>query len=416
MGVIDPGIGDVAAAGITAGANITSTELTNQANKDIAEANNKLQSEMFYEGQEFNAREAEKAYQRDIDKMKMEQEYNSPLEQVKRYQEAGINPAVAMSGQGGTSGNVTSPTGAPSATTPNIPLLTSPHMQSVDFTPIAQVYKTMVEAKKAGIESTQLEKSFDKVLSNMDLDIESKELNNLLTRVYGPALQNSMVRKNLASARESLAAAYNFRESGKTEESKRALNDSLRLMNDSLSAFYGEEKKYKELEVKSFFDVLNKKFQEIDSNIAKNRSEAALISEQASQLQDMRAFIINEKKWTSRNAENLYKLDSAEVQEKYATLNHYLSYINEHYDQLKQQDKLLVRELEEKLRYLEHTNDWRVYHEVLDGLERTANAVSGFIPLAPERTSSNSSQTIVDPKGGVTTIETENFSSRRKGR
>lgn len=284
MGVIDLGIGDVAGAGITAGANITSTAMTNQANKEIAAENNRLQQEMFYEGQEFNAREAEKAYQRDIDKMKMEQEYNSPLEQVKRYQEAGINPAVALSGQGGTSGNVTSPTGAPSATTPNIPILTSPHMQSIDFTPVAQVYKTLVEAKKAGIESTQLEQSFGKVLKKMDLDIESGELQNFITRVYGPALQDSKIRENIAHAEGLLASAYEARENGQTQESQRMLNEALTQMNYGLRDFYGKERDLKQKELDTFETRMQKQFDEIDSRILANRAEAARQSAEANRV------------------------------------------------------------------------------------------------------------------------------------
>lgn len=280
-------VGDAASAGITAGANITSTSMTNQANKEIAAENNRVQQEMFYEGQEFNAREAEKAYQRDIDKMKMEQEYNSPLEQVKRYQEAGINPAVAMSGQQGTSGNVTSPTGAPSATTPNIPILTSPHMQSIDFTPVAQVYKTMVEAKKAGIESKQLEQSFGKVLKKMDLDIESGELQNFITRVYGPALQDSKIRENIAHAESLLASAYEARENGQTQESQRMLNEALTQMNYGLRDFYGKERDLKQKELDTFETRMNKQFAEIDSRILANRADAARQFAEANRVQEL---------------------------------------------------------------------------------------------------------------------------------
>lgn len=68
------------------------TDSTNDANLKINQMNN-----------EFNAREAEKAFQRESaynDKIRAEdREYNSAKAQVERYREAGLNPSLMMQGQ-----------------------------------------------------------------------------------------------------------------------------------------------------------------------------------------------------------------------------------------------------------------------------------------------------------------------------
>ena len=110
------GIGSMVGSGIATAGNVAATAMTNDANKQIARENNDAQKEMFYSGQEFNHNEAIEAYNRDIQKMQMEQQYNSPVEQVKRYQEAGLNPAVMMSqGIAGSSGNVSAPSASQAA-------------------------------------------------------------------------------------------------------------------------------------------------------------------------------------------------------------------------------------------------------------------------------------------------------------
>ena len=87
------------AAGIAAGASLlgnifgaSNTNKTNQANKEIAQMNN-----------EFNAREAQKAFDRETaynDKIRAEDmAYNSAKAQVERYREAGLNPSIMMQGQ-----------------------------------------------------------------------------------------------------------------------------------------------------------------------------------------------------------------------------------------------------------------------------------------------------------------------------
>ena len=80
-------IAGLAANNETNATNQTIVKKTNEANKAIADENNALQVVMNRVNNQFAHDEAELARQ-----------WNSPVEMAKRFQEAGINPSVAFSG------------------------------------------------------------------------------------------------------------------------------------------------------------------------------------------------------------------------------------------------------------------------------------------------------------------------------
>ena len=122
MGVAQ-GIGTAVSGTAASIGQVRSTELANKANKEIAAQNNQtsiqiarennaLQLQSMRESNEFSRKMA-------LDMFDLENAYNRPLEQVKRYQEAGLNPAIMMEGAGAVaSGNGDIST--PSAPAPSI--------------------------------------------------------------------------------------------------------------------------------------------------------------------------------------------------------------------------------------------------------------------------------------------------------
>lgn len=276
-------------AGISAGSNLAANAATNYTNYQIAQETNQAQKDMLSQSQDFSHKEAEIAYQRDLEKMKMEQQYNSPVEQVKRYQEAGINPAVAMSGNMGaaSAGNVSASSGSPQAMTPNIPLLHAPQMIAPDISQVGQIYKAIAEGRKTDVETKQLQASFGKILEQFDLTNEKTRIENFLTSTFGPALKDSQVRSNLASATQALAAAFNYREAGKTEESKRALNEALTFMNQATGSLRSNEATLARQNIDAFGQRLEQEIKESNSRIAENYASAALSREQANEIRTL---------------------------------------------------------------------------------------------------------------------------------
>lgn len=94
------------------GLNSASQNSTNRANYRIAQMNNEFNERMLQKQMDYNTQMWEK-----------ENAYNTPAEQRKRYEEAGINPYMALgniqSGQAGSAGGVNPPTASPVAMQPN---------------------------------------------------------------------------------------------------------------------------------------------------------------------------------------------------------------------------------------------------------------------------------------------------------
>lgn len=67
--------------------------------------------DMLQREQQFNADQAQIAFDRQKEMFQIESEYNSPLSQMQRYQAAGLNPYLAQMENGNTSG-VSSPSAA----------------------------------------------------------------------------------------------------------------------------------------------------------------------------------------------------------------------------------------------------------------------------------------------------------------
>lgn len=153
-----------------------SNQKTNAVNREINQMNN-----------EFNAREAEKAFQREAeynDKIRAEdREYNSAKAQVERYREAGLNPTLMMQGQSagmaqsnGVSSSAAS--AAPSAPqqsfTPNIDTsgISDSIMQFLE-------YKSNKELRDQQIEGLRIENKYkvQRILREL-AESDSRELAN----------------------------------------------------------------------------------------------------------------------------------------------------------------------------------------------------------------------------------------------
>ncbi len=159
MGFLDfiPVVGDIASAV----GNIVSTNKTNKSNMSINQMNN-----------EFNAAEAERARQFQLDMWNRTNDYNSASSQRQRLSEAGLNPYLMMNG-GSTGIAQSSGSTSPASAAP--PLA----MQRQDFTGLSNTLSSALQIANqtketnANVQALQSQKSlFDaqanSVLSNVD--------------------------------------------------------------------------------------------------------------------------------------------------------------------------------------------------------------------------------------------------------
>lgn len=190
MGLLDfiPIVGDVSSAI----GNAISTNKTNKANMAINQMNN-----------EFNAAEAEKARQFQLDMWNKTNEYNTASSQRQRLEEAGLNPYLMMNG-GSAGAAQSSGSTSPSSAAP--PLA----MQRQDFSGLSNTLSTALQIANqtketnANIQTLQSQKSLydaqaNSILSNVDwwkLGPEYKKWSQM-TGLARAGLQFQTDRQNL---------------------------------------------------------------------------------------------------------------------------------------------------------------------------------------------------------------------------
>lgn len=144
------------------------TKATNKTNKEMNDANNQLQVDLWNQQKEY-----------DYAKWKEELEYNTPANQVKRYQEAGINPALAMS-------NISSGTATSSAGGQTPPQTTASRNENPYGEEVAKVQNLALIGKQISDIAKQSEETKALAMQNnwtnteKALDIASKTKDNKL--------------------------------------------------------------------------------------------------------------------------------------------------------------------------------------------------------------------------------------------
>lgn len=179
---------------VTSGISTLSNLFGNIASQNNADNANRLSVQLQRENNQFNHDEAELAYQRQIDQWQRETGYNSPIEQVKRLQQAGLNPALLYGGYGPTNVAASSHVGsqassASSGISPQLPTL-MPVFSGREFSDIA---KGLVEAKKTGLDVKEASATLQSRIEAWRADAEMKATAAHLQSVYGEALQQQQL-------------------------------------------------------------------------------------------------------------------------------------------------------------------------------------------------------------------------------
>ena len=109
-------IGSVASPLVSGAFGIGSSLLSNKAQSDA----NKQNMRIAQMNNEWSEKMMEKQHQYDVEMWNMNNEYNSAKNQAKRFEEAGLNPALMMGASNAGTASGGSSVGMPSPTTPNI--------------------------------------------------------------------------------------------------------------------------------------------------------------------------------------------------------------------------------------------------------------------------------------------------------
>lgn len=272
--------------------NLVSTHKTNKANKENVEDTNEaqiamareqmqFQEEQLGKQQDFAHDEAELAYQRELNKMQLENQYNSPIEQLQRYQQAGINPSVAFAGNVATaaasSGGSAPQASAPSSgVSPSMPVLTAPHEDRPmlatgimdGLVKSAQIAKEFAEAAKTKEEARMVQKYYESTINNLQADTEGKKLSNLLTAQFGADRETA----NIANLSHQALLAE---QQGETERAKRISMQVQDELNKTLAGLNEAQKHSVELRNNTYMAELKASLEVMRSQAESNRASAA---------------------------------------------------------------------------------------------------------------------------------------------
>lgn len=157
--------GDMIGALVSGGLGLVGNIINNEANKRQMREYNRAQMELAQQNHNWNLDMLRKEQQFSVDMWNAQNEYNSPVQQVQRYSDAGLNPYLMMSpGDAGIAQSASTPSGNPTAA-PNI---------------MPFEYKGIGESVQSSVQSVFDALSLEKDLEMKDAQIASMSFDNLL--------------------------------------------------------------------------------------------------------------------------------------------------------------------------------------------------------------------------------------------
>lgn len=247
---------------------------TNKTNLKIAREANALQEQLNTVNNSFAASQAELAWKRYTD-------WNDPSAQVQRFTEAGINPALAMSGGGQMSASApqAQPHGSgisPIAAQMQNPLVNPFGSFAADLEKAASVKEKLSHSNLQDTQARQMDSTLDSYIRSMNADARYKEVSASVAEMT--ALQYAQGKNALIAAQaiESAKKAYLMQQQGDTEASKRSLNESVSELNRVLASLHGEEKKLLQKQIDTFEETHRANLRLVESQTTANYSDATL--------------------------------------------------------------------------------------------------------------------------------------------
>lgn len=389
-----PLVTQLAPAFVTAGAGLVDSVINAFSTSSANERNIELAREQMA----WQSAESEKARQasRDfaLEMFDLENAYNTPLAQIERLREAGINPYVALSQgssqiSGQASGNASLPGLMPGGVAmPHVSPIPSPVS---GFLPALQAFAEIklkdAQARKAGAETHAINEKLQDEIDNLMADTRYKEAQASYTQllrdiesVYGRS-ERSMKLKNMA-AEFSLALAK-----GETEKAQKLYYDAEKELTDTKNA---NEKQQAPI----ILENLKKTGRAIDASAAASRASAdesragAAVKWKEADIREIDRRMLEAQEGDiifARRLENAKNF--RELGEMVVTFEYRL-------ESLRKANLISEQQLQEaksKARMAEKENDWYHWNQFLHTLETINNGVTAYIPLTSERTTTKKS-------------------------
>lgn len=224
------------------------TEATNNTNKEMNDANNQTQIDLWNQQKEY-----------DYTKWKEELEYNTPKNQVQRYQEAGINPALALS-------NVTTGSATDSAGGQTPPQTTASRNENTYGEKIAKVQNLALIGKQVSDIAKQQEETRSIAMQNNWINTEKA------LQVAGQTRDNKLKDAAIANAWQGVSFNRQTFDARITQEEEKANLLFRQRLNEGLKGDIMELEK----DSKDYYNknIQPQEYSLLSANIGKAMSDA----------------------------------------------------------------------------------------------------------------------------------------------
>lgn len=358
-----------------------SQKSANKTNLQIAQMNNEAALQQMRENNQWN-------WEKSVEMFNMENEYNSPEQQMARFRAAGLNPYVAMSeGLGSASsapadGSTPTAESVPSfqqATVQPVPSVTGGVLDSL--LKVAEIRSKEVQSAKTQREKDLLNDQFDDLVSTVKSEANKNKILALRERIYQrryPQILTAEISKLIADSNkakndEQISA---FQKDVQEFESLLAKKKSFRV-DDILTAFVDE--------MNERVNLLRE--QQNTEKTVQTANRAAASSSNAN------AKLANAKAKTENDIRE-HQVEFARLQaesQKYTnyeqrkTLIPKIKSLIQQYKNSGIYSQHQIELIEQQVKLAEKENSWYHFNQVFDKLERLNDGVNRWMPWAISR-------------------------------
>lgn len=349
--------------------NANAVKSANKQNVEMQRETNDLQYQMMKEQNAWNRQQA-------IDMFNLEASYNSPLSQMQRLKDAGLNPAVAF-GQNltTTSGNSNASTpaavGVPTPQAPRVSPVPSPvagvfDQISQNVLNVSQALAAASQAKKTSAETKRIYTLLDQELKNMQTAGQNEQIRGNILKIQEDLEQLNYEVKSQTQFKQEYATIEKLAAEtalaiaqGKTEEAETRFKGFQALT---------QEKEYKILlakaplilqELEESIKLLKAKQQTEKANQAQAYGNAALSEANAKTVNELREHVVSEKEYDAKIREKEYTVFANTVGNKILQSDQITEYQRNNIEYLKTQMEKCRKE-----------NDWygvRMFQQMIIG-------------------------------------------------
>lgn len=202
--------------------------------------------------------------------------FSSPAAQAASLRAAGLNPAVAMGGQGSAVGSMVPQVGGLS-----IPESAYDRFGSMSSLENSQSLQALANAKKTTTENSKLSDLIDSQIWNnlasadqQRASAEYQQIQSEFEEKYGARLRDSKAKQQLAQAGAQVALAKLYATQGKTEETQQALNSAQAAAQKALGDKYHSEYELLEKRLKFEEETLRQQIATMKSEQTRNYASA----------------------------------------------------------------------------------------------------------------------------------------------